>query len=1013
MTEEALDCANKDVADVNLKNKCHVIHGLIKSSDLSALKEIEKEEFCEKLKNVFYAMQDSSDKVLAGRVALVIGKVKHNQTFVQKAYGSFENCTPYASLAGELECMHWMTLNSDLSVPANISKCILGMQTLYKALNILMRPINDMERDQREALLDFYGFHKSKKDGVLRVFPQQKPLALQIVYNLDTSKHVCSVKTADACKNIFRFLAERGFSWQSKLEMQLLRTLNSTQQHTILTRLDSRIRCIELEMHIRVGAEELERRGTIWDKELGSLKHVPFYSHCECILKDIFEESGRILFVSLQDGLIQNVLSVLRKPKNRYFHKAMESYMQSLTHNKSDHWKEYHLSRFLRLIFLHGVFGARLQIDPEKVLEQINETVKCEMLMSMKDKHKLEAVKAFGFGVHALDEDKQTSTISSICIRMLYSQKFLRDSNLVQAAIEFGTFCRELSHCDIDLLPCFSQLSCWLEFYLTMFFILSTLLLSKPNDKESPRIVLPESYRKHTLTFGYVFCDNDNELQKITKLKRDAKANEAAYLQTLPCMLTLLCGEEMNLFDLIFNCDNDSKARKDEKGVFAERLLVLCLVVFCNLRHKLKDAKEIEKKLAMKIFSLIRNRRKLRLSNNTLMPILRKWRKNDTNLFSDILYEILQKRETDNLDYLSGLCVHVKGHITAEKINDPTSFRKKNFMNKETYTVIGIPQKDKKDTSEPQSKDNRGTTSERNTNTGVDLSKAGKTVNECTVSVHENKTDTNTEEPRKIPESKEEAAKNVIVRCLKKIIFRKKYGKMIIHLKQFIAEKKDKAIEELFKEQRENTAMCGVCGVHYINSEECSEMETSLHGEQSNPTDQQTTGNNKHFKRAEEIGSPSAASSGQEDSMLNENPFSLLLSNSTNVPEQEYAKDHLNGDAHRLKKMEYDDFRNKVCTEIYEVMRSVKRFIGIYNLRSAKDEVYEIYSTQIETLCSEHDDIELSIKLIIKDKDWTNIDIDSKVQALREIFLIVRDDVLKIAKDLKQVNTVHLYLILT
>ena len=594
MTEEALDCA-EHLGDVSLKNKCHVMYGMIKSSDLSTLKEIEKEEICEKLKKVFYVMHDSSDKDLAGRVALVIGKIEHNQIFVQKAYGSFENCTPYASLAGELECMHWMTLNSDLCLPVNISKCILGMQTLYKALNILMRPINDAERNQRGALLDFYGFHQSKKDGVLRVYPQQKPLALQMVCNLDRSKHVCSVKLSDGCKDIFKFLAVRGFLWQSRLENQLLRTLNTTQQHTILKRLDARIRCIELEMHIRVGAEELQRRGTFWDKELGSLKHVPFYAHCEHILKDIFEENGRMSFASMQDGSTQSVLSVLRKPHNRFFHKAIESYTQPLTHFQSEHWKENHLSGFLRLIFLHEVFGARLHIDPAKVLEQINETVNREMLMSMKDTYKLEAVKAFGFEVHALDEDKQTSTISSICIRMLHSQKFLRDLNLAQAAIEFGTFCRELSHCDIDLLPCFSQLLCWLEFYVTMFFILSTLLLSKPNDKEAYRIVLPDSYYKHTLTLGYVFCDSDNVLQKITKFKRDAKANEAAYLQTLPCMLTLLCGEKMNLFDLVFNCDNDSKDRKDEKGVFAERLLLLCLVVFCNLRDKLKDAKEIEK----------------------------------------------------------------------------------------------------------------------------------------------------------------------------------------------------------------------------------------------------------------------------------------------------------------------------------------------------------------------------------------------------------------------------------
>lgn len=61
---------------------------------------------------------------------------------------------------------------------------------------------------------------------------------------------------------------------------------------------------------------------------------------------------------------------------------------------------------------------------------------------------------------------------------------------------------------------------------------------------------------------------------------------------------------KLNLFDFIFS-NEENKFVRAQKNAFSERLLVLCLAVFCNLRKKVDKAAESEKELAEKIWSLV------------------------------------------------------------------------------------------------------------------------------------------------------------------------------------------------------------------------------------------------------------------------------------------------------------------------------------------------------------------------------------------------------------------------
>lgn len=84
------------------------------------------------------------------------------------------------------------------------------------------------------------------------------------------------------------------------------------------------------------------------------------------------------------------------------------------------------------------------------------------------------------------------------------------------------------------------------------------------------------------------------------------------------------------------------------------------------------------------------------------------------------------------------------------------------------------------------------------------------------------------------PQSKEERAINIIVRALRKYVFRKKSLGMISKLKQLIKTKRDEEIEKSFSSPSHVQTMCGVCGIHYVTSSEGSNDNTIIYERQEN-----------------------------------------------------------------------------------------------------------------------------------------------------------------------------------
>lgn len=1011
MTDKALSYA-ANLGDSDLRNKCHIFDSIIRldGNDMNSPLNI---EICKKLEQVFYAMQDSKEKALAGKAILIVGKINKEIQKIGQAYGAFDHCEPFPNIAGQLDCMDWMTLNADLRNPKNFSKCILGMDTLFKALNILMRPINESERTQLVDILEYYGFHRSTKEGIFRVYPRQKPIAASFIPKHILSGHVCDVQLLDACKWSFKFLAENGLKWKSKLEKELKNTLDeclTSSLDTLRKRVHIFVRRIELEMHIRVGSMEFERRGSIFDKELGLLKEISF-SNCEHLLRDIFQDDGTISYSTLDWGQMLQFCNYLKNPEKRFFHQNLTLYLQFLVQHHCPSWRKDDVPNFLCFLFVYDIFGERLQITPAFVLKNKNNNAQTEERKSTTQKD----VTKSQFELTFDDEKERMLPVSSICARISECQELLKGLKPHAALIKFGNFCETLSQCDVMLLPCVSPLLYWMEFYLTLFLFSSTALLTTPNESNPNKIFLPLSYYRNTIAMSCALTNRTDIIQNIVKSSKDSKQLKPALLKSLQSMGQLLFGtsSKLNLFDFIFSSE-ENKFVRAQKNAFSERLLVLCLAVFCNLRKKVDKAAEIEKELAEKIWSLVSLQKKKNVPEE-MKKRLNKTKKHHLKPsdFQFMYYDFVNcKRNGENL-FCFGVNCQSADVTLHEEIFNLENCRKKHFLNPETSQVEQtLLTQNSKDRESERLIDRY----KKMSKACIDLSDLHVKHNIENTSQEDNPCTDKRESlvKQQEPQSKEEKAINIIVRALRKYVFRKKSLGMISKLKQLIKTKKDEEIEKSFSSQSHDQNMCRVCGIHYVRSSEFSNDNTVIYERQENRlSDVMLSYNSDCLNNLESTVNTlndSKVDSGSSDSI---DPFRLLMKRRQNIEQvQETLEAHIANEAHHSKLSQYESFRCKVNAEIYDAVNDVERFIDIYgllNVDAAK--LYPDLYPNIDLLCNNLRELVELKKQIIKEKDWGNSEIDDKVRDLLAMLSLLKEPVKQKAKENKEVKFIYIFTI--
>lgn len=1012
MTEKALSYA-ANLGDGDLRNKCQIVDSTIRldDNDIDSPLNI---DICKTLEQVFYAMHDSKEKALAGKAILIVGKFIKEIKNIGQAYGAFDNCEPFPNIAGQLDCMDWMTMNADLRNPKNLSKCILGMDTLFKALNILMRPINESERTQQVDILEYYGFYRSTKEGIFRLYPRQKPMAASFIPKHILNGHVCDVKLLDACKWSFKFLAENGLKWKSKLENELKNTPDECLKSSLdalRKRVQIFVRRIELEMHIRVGSMEFERRGSIFDKELGLLKEISF-SNCEHLLRDIFQDDGAISFSTLDWEQMLLFCNYLKNPGKRFFHQNLTYYLQFLVQHHCPSWRKDDVPNFLCFLFVYDIFGERLQIKPAFVLKDKDEHAHTEERKSIIQKD----VTKSQFELTFVDEKERMLPVSSICARISECQELLKGLKPHAALIEFGIFCETLSQFDVMLLPCVSPLLYWMEFYLTLFLFSSTALLTTPNESNPNKIFLPLSYYRNTIAMGCAFTNRTDIIRNIIKSSKDSKQHKPALLKSLQSMGQLLFGSssKLNLFDFIFSSE-ENKFVRAQKNAFSERLLVLCLAVFCNLRKKVDKAAEIEKELAEKIWYLVSLQKKKNVPEEMKKKLNKTKKKHHLKPsdFQFMYYDFVNcKRNGENL-FCFGVNCQGADVTLHEEIFNLENCRKENFLNPETSQVV--------QTLLTQNTKDRE--SERLIDRHKKMSKACIDLSDLHVKhnienpLQEDNPCTEKRETlvkQQEPQSKEEKAINIIVRSLRKYVFRKKSLGMISKLKQLIKTKKDEEIEKSFSSQSHDQNMCRVCGIHYVRSSEFSNDNTVIYVRQENRLNGVMLSHNSdclnNLESTVNTFNDSKVDSGSSDSI---DPFRLLMKCRQNIEQvQETYEAHIANEAHHSKLSQYESFRCKVNAKIYDAENDVERFIDIYGLRNVNSaKLYPDLYPNIELLCNSLRELVEFKKQIIKEKDWGNSEIDDKVRDLLAMLSLLKEPVKQKAKENKEVKFIYIFTI--
>lgn len=1009
MTDKALSCA-ENLGDSDLRNKCHIVDSILRleGNDMDGTL---KKEISKNLEQVFYAMQDSKEKALAGKAILIVGKLNKEIQYIGQAYGAFDHCEPFSNIAGQLDCMDWMTLTADLKKPQNLSKCILGMDTLFKALNILMRPINESERTQRVDILEYYGFHRSAKEGICRVYPRQKPIAASFIQKQILSGHVCDVKLPDACKWSFKFLAENGLEWKFKLEKELKNMLGECQESSLdalRKRVQIYVRRIELEMHIRVGSMELEKRGSFFDKEIGSLKAISF-ANCEKIFKDIFHDDGTISFATLDSEQMRDFCNLLKNPGKRFFHQNMTYYLQFLVQHHCRSWRKNVVSNFMCFLFVYHIFGDRLHVRPAFVLKDIKEIAQTDENESTLQENVIES----GFEVKVAVENKQMLPVSSICAEMSYCQDLLKDLNPIASLKEFGTFCETLSQCDLDILPCISPLLYWIEFYLTLFLFSSTVRLTTPNESNPYRIFLPMAYFRNTKAMSCAFTNRTDIIRDIIKSSREAsKQHDQALLNSLQAIGKLLFGtsSKLNLFDVIFSYEENKMART-QKNAFSERLIVLCLAVFCNLRKKVNKAAEIEKELAERIWSLVSSQKKKNIPDE-MKRKLKKTKKHylEPSDFQLMYYNFVNDEQNEKYLFCFGIKCRSPDVTIHEEKFDLKNCRRAHFLNPETNQVVqNVPTYSNKDRQSERAIDAHN----KPLKAYIDLCDLhGK--NDSENMLREENPFTETEETlvkQQETQSIEEKAIYIIVRALRKYVFQKKSVGMISKIKQLITTKKNEEIEKLFSSQSNDQTMCGVCGIHYVTSSEFSNDDTIIYERQENRLNDDMLSHScdrlNDLESTVNTLNDSQVASCSFDSV---DPLRHLLKPSQNIEQiQETYEAHIANEAHHAKLFQYESFRCKVHAEIYDAVNDVERFSDIYELRN--DDAAELYPDlypNIELLCNNLGELVKCRKQIITEKDWGNSEIDDKVRDLLAMFSLLKEPIRRMARRNKEVKITYI-----
>ncbi|XP_062605689.1 uncharacterized protein LOC134267506 [Saccostrea cucullata] len=622
----------------------------------------------------------------------------------------------------------------------------------------------------------------------------------------------------------------------------------------------------------------------------------------------------------------------------------------------------------------------------------------------------------------------KSTVVSSVCTEMVISQEHLRSQNPIEGLIHFCKFCDELCQGNIELDSHLWLFLYWLEFYTTISLMSITVLLSKPKEKLR-EVCIPKSFEQNAETLYLAFSEEDDLIPKLCN-KQILKRYEKDLLKSPACLSKLLCGIESksSLLDIIFLEKNNLRERQiplDDLDVLSQRILLISLVIFCNLGRGFHGSKKIEEEMALKLCSGRWQKHTSEQVKETFKT-LRDKKQTCPGNFQDALLSLVFERENDSLRCF-GYTQDKNSFF--ETLFDESKYRQ-NFLSKETIKIVKNPtaylgskeneqfqvhevkkgnlldipnMRDVVSEKEHGIPSNKDMKSDNVTNPGE---KAEEDTNVREQKIVEKKIDSDNksidETKSNNTGSRNDNAANVIIRFWRSFIFNRKVVDLCKHLRKQITREKNAEIEERFTCLEMDATICNVCGIPFKSNVNIttSKNEVMLYervngGDYEKPDVLSEEFNitcpeeNKHFV----------------DNEIQDNPFQLLLKNDSkrNNLNLENKGEHEASESHQKKLQEFEIFKEKFYSEVYDTIRDIERFIEIYNLRDEETlKRYSDMSDYIGSLCDENMYLDELVNKIIRDRDWCNRDIEEKVKNVCFILSSIKDGVKRTALENKK-----------
>jgi hypothetical protein len=259
-------------------------------------------------------------------------------------------------------------------------------------------------------------------------------------------------------------------------------------------------------------------------------------------------------------------------------------------------------------------------------------------------------------------------------------------------------------------------------------------------------------------------------------------------------------------------------------------------------------------------------------------------------------------------------------------------------------------------------------------------------------------------------ESREERARNVIIRFLRLVAFKKRVKKLRINLKERIDRERRDEIEKRFEFFENDGSICKLCGIPVSMTASTCKSDDTSYGKEAN----EKHGDSKDIlttqNPVEESNVLSVESDLNEATDIQENPFELLLHEDSRDKDQapENVDIHIKSKAHLKNVQDFSLFKSIFCDKIFDTLLAIERFIEIYDLRNENTQAnYKEMSFYIPTLCKQSTQLKNLIDQIIQSQDWCNSTIQKQLKSLCYTYDVVRDRVRNIGKEKKKVSFLY------